>query len=71
MKIILCAEKKGFMIKPVKLNGPESTVTAVWSLCHQSDLGGHRGLEGTLSKFLIGFFLIMSKTENTILEWQM
>ena len=23
----------------------ESTVREVWSLCHQSDLGGHRGLE--------------------------
>ena len=25
----------------------ESMVTEVWSLFHQSDLGGHRGLEGT------------------------
>ena len=30
----------------------------VWSLCHQSNLGGHRGLEGTLNKFLKGFFLL-------------
>ena len=29
----------------------------VWSLCHQSDVGGHRGLEGTLNKFLKGFFM--------------
>ena len=27
---------------------PASMVREVWSLCHQSDLGGHRGLEGTL-----------------------
>ena len=33
----------------------ESMVTKVWSLCHQSDLGGHRGLEGTLNKFLKGY----------------
>ena len=30
----------------------------VWSLCHQSDLGGHIGLEGTLNKFLKGFFML-------------
>ena len=35
----------------------ESIVTEVWSLCYQSDLGGHRGLEGTLNKFLKRFFL--------------
>ena len=34
----------------------ESMVTEVWSLCHQNDLGGHRGLEGILNKFLKGFF---------------
>ena len=33
----------------------------VWSLCHQSDLGGHRGLEGTLNKFLKGFFLLSGR----------
>ena len=33
-------------------------VTEVWSLCHQSDLGGQRGLEGTLNIFLNGFFLL-------------
>ena len=37
---------------------PESMVKDVWSLCHQSDLGGHRGLEGTLKKFLKGFSLL-------------
>ena len=26
-----------------------------------SDLGGHRGLEGTLKKFLKGFFLISAR----------
>ena len=36
-------------------------VKEVWSLCHQSDLGGHRGLEGTLNKFLKGFFLLSAR----------
>ena len=27
---------------------PESMVTEFWIVCHQSDLGGHRGLKGTL-----------------------
>ena len=40
---------------------PESKVKEVWSLCHQSDLGGHRGLEGTLNKFLKGFFLLSAR----------
>ena len=33
----------------------------VWSLYHQSDLGGHRGLKGTLNKFLKGFFLLSAR----------
>ena len=37
---------------------PESMVTEFWSLCHQSDRGEHRGLEGTLNKFLKGFFML-------------
>ena len=37
---------------------PESMVKEVWSLCHQSDLGGHRGLKGMLNKFLKGFFML-------------
>ena len=37
---------------------PESMVKEVWSLCHQINLGGLRGLEGTLKKFLKGFFLL-------------
>ena len=35
--------------------------------CHQSDLGGHRGLEGTLNKFLS----VISQTEATVMEWQL
>ena len=37
---------------------PESVVREVLSLFHQSDLEGHRGLEGTLNKFLKGFFML-------------
>ena len=39
-----------------RLGLPESMIMEVWSLCHQSNLGGHRGLEGVLSKLLKGFF---------------
>ena len=41
----------------------ESLVMEVWSLCHQSNLGGHRGLEGILEiyKFLKGFFLLSAR----------
>ena len=28
---------------------PESMVKELWSLCHQNNLGGHRGLERTLN----------------------
>ena len=35
---------------------PKSMITEVWSWCDQSNLGGHRGLEGVLSKLLKGFF---------------
>ena len=38
---------------------PESMVPKVWSLCHQSDAGGHRGLEGTLNKFLDFFYFML------------
>ena len=37
---------------------PESKVKEVWSLCHQSDLGGYRGLGGSLNKFLNRFFML-------------
>ena len=36
----------------------ESMVKEVWSLCHQSDIVG---LEGTLNKFLKGFFLLSAR----------
>ena len=36
---------------------PNSMIRKVCSRCHQSDLGGHRGLEGMLNKFLKGFFM--------------
>ena len=32
---------------------PASMVREAWSLCHQSDLAGHRGLERTLNKFIV------------------
>ena len=37
---------------------PASIVKEVWSLCHQSDQRGHRGLEGTLNKFLRELFML-------------
>ena len=43
-------------------------VTEVWSLCHQSNLGGHRGLEGTLNKFLKGFFLLSARQKICFLN---
>ena len=46
---------------------PESMVYKVWSLCHQSAVGEHRGLEVTLNKFLKRF----SETEDTHLERQL
>ena len=47
---------------------PESMIMQVWSLCHQSDLGGHRGLEGMLSKLLIGFFLLSARQKIIFLN---
>ena len=47
---------------------PESLVTKVWSLCHQSDLGGHIGLEWTLNKFLKRFFLLSAKQKIGFLK---
>ena len=46
----------------------ESMVTEVWSLCHQSNLGGHRGLEGTLNKVLKGFFLLSARQKIGFLK---
>ena len=45
---------------------PEAMVKEVWSSSHQSDLGGHRGLEGTLNKFLKGFFLLSARQKQQI-----
>ena len=47
---------------------PESMVKEVWSLCLQSDLGGHRGLEGTLNKFLKGFFMLSARQKLRFLN---
>ena len=38
---------------------PEFLVPEVWSLCHQSNARGHRGVEGTLNQFL-RVFLVLS-----------
>ena len=37
---------------------PESMVSKVWSLCHQSNAGGYRELERTLKKFVNRFFML-------------
>ena len=47
---------------------PESMVKEVWSLCHQSDLGGHRGLEGSLNKFLKRFFMLSARQKLRFLN---
>ena len=47
---------------------PASMVKEVWSLCHQSDLGGHRGLYGTLNKFLRGFFMLSARPKLRFLN---
>ena len=47
---------------------PESMVKEVCSLCHQSDQGGHRGLEGTLNKFLRRFFMLSARPKLRILN---
>ena len=46
---------------------PASMVKEVWSQCHQSDQGGHRGLEGMLNKFRRGFFMLSARTKLRIL----
>ena len=40
----------------------------VCSLCHQSDVGGHRGLEGTLNKFLKGCFMLSARKKICFLN---
>ena len=47
---------------------PASTVKKVWSLCHQSYLGEHRGLEGMLNKFLRGFFMLSARRKLRFLN---
>ena len=47
---------------------PESMVKEVWSLCHQSNLGGHRGLKVMLNKFLKGFFLLSERQKLQFLN---
>ena len=39
----------------------ESMVSEVCCLCHQNDAGGHRGVEGTLNKFLKGFIALSTR----------
>ena len=47
---------------------PESLVLKVWSLCHRSDIGGHRGLKGTFNKFLKGFFMLSARQKIRFLN---
>ena len=47
---------------------PESMVLKVWSLCHQSDVEGHRGLEEMLNKFLKGFFLLSARPAADVIH---
>ena len=47
---------------------PESMVKEVWSLCHQSDSGGHRGIDGTLDKFNRGFFMLSPRPKMRYLN---
>ena len=43
-------------------------VKEICSLCHQSDLAGHGDLEGTLNKFLKGFFLLSARQNQQFLN---
>ena len=47
---------------------PKSMVKEVWSLSHQCNLGGCLGLEGTLNKFLKGFFLLSARQKICFLN---
>ena len=40
----------------------------VWQICHQSDVGGHRWLEGTMNKFLLGFFMLSASQKICFLN---
>ena len=52
----------------LKENEGRRIIKEVWCLCHQSDLEGHRGLEGTLSKLLKGFFLLSARQKIRFLN---
>ena len=43
-------------------------MSEVWSLCHQGHAGGHRGVEGTLNKFLKGFFMLSARQKIRFLN---
>ena len=47
---------------------PDLMIGEGWSHCHQSDLGGHRGLEGTLNKFLRGSFMLSARPKLRFLN---
>ena len=47
---------------------PESMVTEIWSLLKQSNLEGHRGLEGTINKILKGSFLLSARQKIHFLK---
>ena len=46
----------------------ESMVKEVWNLCHQSDIGPHRGFEETLNKFLKGVLLLSARQKLRFLK---
>ena len=60
------AANKNWIKKVWQICLSKSMVTEVWS--HQSNLGGHRGLEGTLNKFLKGFFLLSARQKLRFLN---
>ena len=62
------ATNKNQVRKVVGICIPACTVRKVWSMCHQSDLGGHRGLEVTLIKFLRGFFMLSARPKLRFLN---
>ena len=47
---------------------PEAMMSDVWSLCHQSDAGECRELEGTLKKFLKEFFMLPTRQKIHLLN---
>ena len=63
----LLEEDKYAKVWRICLPNPQSMVLEVWSLFHQSDCWGHRGLEGTLDKFLKGFFMLSARQKKCFL----